>query len=609
MPHLILAQVNPVGIVMTILGLGGLVFFHELGHFLACRLTGTRVETFSIGFGPKVFGWRSRRTLYKVGLIPLGGYVKMAAENPGEEATGAPDELPSKSFSQRLFIFTAGVIFNALLAFLLFVWAFGIGVPFPVASVGNVTPGSAGWEAGLRHGDEVTHIDGRRMLGFIDILTEVSFSGGDRPLAFTVRREGKTLEIPVMPRYSETEGRPVIGVEPLLGDRFAAVEPGSPVALAGGREGDRPVAVDAAPVQGLDQFATRLREAVERAGAGAKEAVVSVRVRRAGGEREEDLSIHLPLKTAPRLGVTPYESPRIRSLAAGSPAAALVRPGDELLSVNGEPVLDLSLLRQRAGEEPLTVLRVRRAGAESELRPQQPVTVRTFAYSVAGEQSLGESRVTPQEGMPAAGVGLRPGDRVLRLGKQVVHDWDDLLSAVRENGEKPTEITFLRDGEERKAAIVPTGVVEARDLGWAIEPVTRLHKEGNILRAMGTGWERTVLFGKSVLNTIHSLFTKRVSTRHIGGPIAIAQTSYSMWEEGLARFLYVLAIISINLAILNILPVPILDGGQVVFLIAEKIRGKPLPERVVGIFQMVGLALILCLVVLAFKNDITHLLR
>ncbi|MHC4224296.1 MAG: site-2 protease family protein, partial [Planctomycetota bacterium] len=123
MPHLMLAALHPMGVVMTLVGLGALIFFHELGHFVACRLTGTRVEVFSLGFGPKIVGWRRGKTFYKLAAIPLGGYVKMAAENPGDENTGAADEFPNKSFLQRLFIMSNGVIFNALLALIFYIWA------------------------------------------------------------------------------------------------------------------------------------------------------------------------------------------------------------------------------------------------------------------------------------------------------------------------------------------------------------------------------------------------------------------------------------------------------------------------------------------------------
>jgi len=90
-----LAAIDPFGVLMTIVGLGGLIFFHELGHFLACRLTGTRVEAFSIGFGKEIFGWTRKGTRYRIGIVPLGGYVKMAAENRASSARGRPTSSPT----------------------------------------------------------------------------------------------------------------------------------------------------------------------------------------------------------------------------------------------------------------------------------------------------------------------------------------------------------------------------------------------------------------------------------------------------------------------------------------------------------------------------------
>jgi len=229
-PHLMLA-VDVLGAVMVAVGFGGLIFIHELGHYLACRVTGTRVEAFSIGFGPKLFGWRRGHTVYKLSLIPLGGYVKMAAENPGERGTGAPDEFPNKSFSQRLFIMSAGVLFNLILAFLLFAWAFGIGVPTPKAQIGYVVRGGPAWEAGLLPGDTVTHVDGQEILGFTDLVAEVALSD-EGPVTLTVVRDGKTLELEVTPE--KRRGQPDLAITNAW-DFAARVAPDSPVALAGGQ--------------------------------------------------------------------------------------------------------------------------------------------------------------------------------------------------------------------------------------------------------------------------------------------------------------------------------------------------------------------------------------
>ena len=118
-----------------------------------------------------------------------------------------------------------------------------------------------------------------------------------------------------------------------------------------------------------------------------------------------------------------------------------------------------------------------------------------------------------------------------------------------------------------------------------------------------------MVFGRAVLLTVRSLLTRRVSARQVGGPLMLATVTYQMFEHGLGRYLYILAIISINLAVLNLLPIPVLDGGQIVLLCAEKLRGKPLPERVVGYYQLVGLVLILGLLALALSNDVRNLLN
>ncbi|MFQ5844906.1 MAG: site-2 protease family protein [Planctomycetota bacterium] len=142
--------------------------------------------------------------------------------------------------------------------------------------------------------------------------------------------------------------------------------------------------------------------------------------------------------------------------------------------------------------------------------------------------------------------------------------------------------------------------------GYVYGPVLFEQRETNLLGGIRMGWARTVHWMRSVVLTIRSLITGRVHRRHIRGPIALAKISYTMFELGWARYLYILALISVNLAILNLLPIPVLDGGQIVLLSAEKLRGRPLPERVVQGLQLVGLVLILGLLFLAITNDLTQ---
>lgn len=610
MSLLILAEIDPWAVVMTIIGLGGLIFFHELGHFVACRLTGTRVEAFSIGFGKEIVGWQRGPTRYRVGIVPLGGYVKMAAENPGEPNTGAPDEFPNKPFGQRLFIMANGVVFNIVLAFLLFVVAFRTGVPFSRAEV-VVVPGGPAWKAGLQTGDLVTHVDGRRVLGFADLQTEVAFSGEAERLALTVERGDETLEITVEPEYSEARGMPGIDVEQGLGRAALEVAPGSPIAKAGGRAGDAVVAIDGRPI---DQF-LEIRDAVGRAAgmapAGADSTELKVRVRRADGT-EDDLLVSLPLGTRPQLGIRPFEGRRIRALAPGSAFGPLLRRGDDVLTVNGRPVDDLWNLREEAGTDTLEDLRVLRDGRETPIPVPPGLTVRGLAESIAGAPDMRSDRIAVRPGMAAERDGLRTGDRVRRIADTDVKSYEEFRTELLNHDSATITVLVVgTDGAERTVTVTPGRFPNSENyfLGYGTRAAQVPYREKSVWGACGTGLRRTHLFIKSVALTIRSLLTRRVSAKHIGGPIMLVQVTYRMFDEGWGYYLYILAIISINLAILNILPIPVLDGGQIVLLCAEKLRGKPLPERFVGWYQMVGLVLILGLLILAFRNDITRLLN
>jgi len=607
-PLLILAEIDPWAVVMTIVGLGGLIFFHELGHFIACRLTGTRVEAFSVGFGKEIIGWQRGPTRYRVGIVPLGGYVKMAAENPGEANTGAPDEFPNKPFGQRLFIMANGVIFNIILAFILFVVAFRTGVPFSSAELHVVTGGPA-WKAGLQSGDLVTHVDGRRVLGFSDLQTEMAFSSENERLVLTIERDGKTREVTVEPEYSEAVGMPGIHVEQALGKAAMAVADGSPIAKAGGRPGDTVVAIDG---RAIDHF-LQIREAVGRAvGSAAPDAEstdLTVRVRRADGS-QDDLQVSLPLGKRSQLGIRPFEGRRIRAMAPGSAFEPLLRRGDDVLAVNGATTLDLGDLRDVAGREPLREIRVLRGGQEMSLPVPAGMTVHDLAESIAGRSDTRSDRVAVRPGMAAERDGLRTADHVRQVGDQPVTSYTELRnSLIDHDGDVVTLRVVNEKDEERTVTVTPGRFPRSEDyfLGYSTRAERVPYREKSVWGACGMGLRRTHLFVKQVVMTIRSLLTRRVSARHIGGPIMLVQVTYNMFDQGWGYYLYILAIISVNLAILNILPIPILDGGQIVLLCAEKLRGKPLPERFVGYYQMVGLVLIFGLLILAFRNDITRI--
>lgn len=187
-------------ILLAVLGISFLIFMHELGHYLAARLFKVHVEVFSIGFGPRLLGWSRGQTDYRVSLIPLGGYVKMAGEYADADDDRPPreDDLLSKPIWQRFIVFLAGPAMNFALAFVMFPVAFGGGTPFVAPVIGDVSPAGPAWQAGLQPGDEFVSINGRRIYGFSDVLMEIALCDPLHTSA-RMRRDGQERDVPLEP--------------------------------------------------------------------------------------------------------------------------------------------------------------------------------------------------------------------------------------------------------------------------------------------------------------------------------------------------------------------------------------------------------------------------
>jgi regulator of sigma E protease len=201
--------------------LGVLIFFHEFGHFLIARLFGVGVEKFSLGFGPRLIGKKIGRTDYRISAIPLGGYVKMVGEEPGEEV--APADIPisftHKHVLKRMCIVAAGPFFNILLTVIIFFSIFLISGLFILkASVGEVREGSPAFAAGLKPGDEITAIDGMPISNWKEMTESIAASNG-KTLAINVKRSGTDLVFQVTPElipakniFGEDIKRYIIGI-------------------------------------------------------------------------------------------------------------------------------------------------------------------------------------------------------------------------------------------------------------------------------------------------------------------------------------------------------------------------------------------------------------
>jgi regulator of sigma E protease len=251
-------QSDPVAFVLV---LGLLIFFHEAGHFLVAKLFRVRVLVFSFGFGKRLFGFQAGGTDYRVSLIPLGGYVRMAGDNPEENTPANPDEFLSKPKWQRFLILFAGPFMNVLIAVGVFAMVDMIGVEQRTVSpvIGEVTAGDPAQKAGLQVGDRIVGINGEAVKEFDDLRLVISTHAGT-PLRVEYLRNGQRLATTLTPRREESDFGPVgrAGIRPLEEPIIGRVLPDSVAAKAGLHTGDRIVGVNGTPVRQYSEFETAL---------------------------------------------------------------------------------------------------------------------------------------------------------------------------------------------------------------------------------------------------------------------------------------------------------------------------------------------------------------
>jgi regulator of sigma E protease len=453
-------------LVTTIVVLGVLIFVHELGHFLTAKLVDIEVPRFSIGFGPKLIGFRRGETEYVISALPLGGYVKMAGMEEMEmiegKAVGLDSEpaqsgipepgsvarssrhFESKSLPARTLVISAGVLMNFLFAFVVF------------------TASAAGWGVSA---DPGTTIGG---------ITEDILPDGAESLA---------------------------GIEP----------------------GARVVAIN-------DQSVSTRRE------------------------------MALALTRA--------------------------RAGETRISFENAPAITLQLPASDSA----------RGGVIAALEPALPVPPVLPAVVSGG---------------PAHRAGLQPGDRIVQAGEREVTTWQQFIAVIEHSPGEPVPLVVNRNEQEIRLTVTPRDTVLANGIrvgriGVHIpqtrdyEPRTRPTPLQALQRGAQQTWDITVL----TVDAIEGFVTRRRSARELGGPIMIGQLSSRFAQLGLEEYLGFMAILSINLALLNLLPIPVLDGGQLVFLAIEAVRGRPLSMESRARLTQVGFVFIILLMAWAIGNDI-----
>ncbi len=547
-----------------VLMLGVVITVHEFGHFLAAKLCGVRVLKFSIGFGPPIgigrfrLAWHRGGTDYVIAWLPLGGFVKMLGENPDEEEAPEVVEDPehtlgAKALWQKLTIVFAGPAMNLLLPVVVLAAGLAVGVQRAGPVVGTVERGSPAERAGLRAGDRILGVDGEPVSWWDDVTEAVRRKPGER-LDLEIERDGQRsrveLEVARRSGLDVFRASSEVGWLGLQHPRQKAVvgvvDGESEAARAGLRSGDRVAAVDGVPVEDWPGL-------VEAYAAAAGPVVL-------------DVVPSLP--------------------AAAEPEA---EAGGEGVEEAAEPP-----------SEPVTVPALGDV-AELGLIPAVVLVGRVEPDSAAGD------------------AGLAAGDLIIAVDGAPIGSFFTFQETVLASQGRSLQITVARGGETWSVPIAPR--VMKTEIGGNQEELYRIGIQGenailpghfatdretnplvSVPRAAAMTGEITGLF----LQGLKKLVVGEISRKNIGGPIEIAKQSHNALQRGWDTFLNLLVLISINIGILNLLPIPILDGGQALMFTVEGVKRAPLSLRTRLVVQQIGLMVLVFLMGFAFWNDISR---
>lgn len=682
-------------------GIGLVIFVHELGHFVAAKTFGVKCEKFYVGFDPpmKIGPIKLPSTLgkftygeteYGIGIIPLGGYVKMLGQDDDprkqkEEAERArlasndndldededqdegdtaqvhdlsteldPRSLPAKPVWQRMIIMSAGVFMNVITGAIFAAVAFQYGVPYTPAVIGGVTPGGPAWQAGIQPGGQVVSVDGMddSQMHFREMRSAILHAGmetPDRPIPVTVSFASQQSEYELVTQSHPLQKRfRMIGITSPSSTTLGKKEHSIPQSAAYSvlTEADRGASIisyDGTPVDTdtavpstafLDYLYTHPADSIK------------LGLRRTDGSEH---TVELPPQKSNWIGIRTPVGPIVALVKGGPAESAGMQVGDVIESVTGVDSLDAeSLLLALAGRQNVT-LTVRRDEATETIEISPDSTPQTLpptegvgdraainAYGFAFEMPATVQAFS--SGNLVAGESLKPTDLLKKITLLPSNEFPDQfkekpLSALVEELEKGWEFndTNTISGFMESIQILPEGtkflVTAVRaDSNVVVESTVKMVADDRFRFTRGLGLmpsesiqyassfkEAAVLGVRECRRRLGEVFRflkmavrGQVSGDQVGGPIRIFQIAGSEAERGISAQLLFLTMLSMNLAVLNFLPIPILDGGHMVFLVWEAVMGRRVNEEVEMRLTLAGGLMLLALMVFVFFNDIIN---
>lgn len=528
-----------------------LIFVHELGHFVWAKIFGVKVLTFSIGFGPKVFRFRGRETEYCIGLLPLGGFVKMLEENRQEPVL--PEDrartFESQALWKRVIIVLAGPAMNVLFPVLLYFSVFVGETRFSPPTVGFVLPGHPA-EGKLLPGDRVLSVDGEHISTFAELARIIGENPG-RELRLTVFRDNDHVEVVVVPE--EKVIHKPLDIVDKIGE--IGIKPNRPAAVVGISRPDSPA---------------------YRAGLRTFDLVTEVRGKPV--KTFADLEVALLDNHGETVPVTYLRPVKVPRALGGMADMAVYESGVAALS----PESIAGDLSTRTGLEPADL----------------------YLFDVA-------------EGSAEWKADMRPGDRIVDVDQTEVTAWATFLEKLFAAPDKPHVVTWLRNGQKKSGTILlrredwideygqrrPRYFVRATN--WSpVVPEPSVEHASLTMFALKSALAETYDVMRFIVVGIVRIAEGRVSISTLGGPITVYDLVGEEGSKGASYFVWAMAVISINLGLVNLLPIPVLDGGHLLFFLFEAVSRRPLPLRVREIASLVGLCVLVALMGIAFKNDV-----